>query len=52
MLCRQIERLLEDGLVRQAQIDDFERIITKMHTDKPAGEMGADVLLELLSNNN
>lgn len=52
MLCRQIERLLEDGLVRQAQIDGFERIIAKMHTDKPAGEMGADVLLELLSNNN
>ena len=52
MLCRQIEGLLEEGLVRQAQIDGFERIIAKMHTDKPAGEMGADVLLELLSSNN
>ena len=49
MLCRQIERLLEDGLPRQAQIEGFERIAHKMHTDKPAGEMGADVLLQLLA---
>ena len=50
MLCRQIESLLEDGPVRQAQMQGFERITEKMQTDKPAGEMGADVLLELLAN--
>ncbi|HWD13499.1 lipid-A-disaccharide synthase [Pseudochrobactrum sp. sp1633] len=50
MLCRQIEGLLEDGLVRNAQIEGFERIIQKMHTEKPAGELGADVLLELVGN--
>ncbi|WOC14808.1 lipid-A-disaccharide synthase [Pseudochrobactrum sp. MP213Fo] len=48
MLCRQVEQLLSDGLARKAQIQGFERIIKQMHTDKPAGELGAEVLLDLL----
>lgn len=51
MLARQLECLLQEGLTRQAQIEGFERIIQKMNTDKPAGELGAEVLLEIVGNN-
>ncbi|WP_439272772.1 lipid-A-disaccharide synthase [Pseudochrobactrum sp. HB0163] len=48
MLSRQLEQLLREGPVRQAQMEGFKRIAEKMHTDKPAGELGAAVLLELV----
>ena len=48
MLSRQLEQLLSDGLMRKSQMQGFERITKQMHTDKPAGELGADVLLNLL----
>lgn len=52
MLCRQVEQLLIDSLARKAQIQGFERITKQMHTDKPAGEIGAEVLLSCLTSSN
>ena len=44
MLSRQLEQLLIEGPARKVQMQGFERISKLMQTDKPAGELGADVL--------
>lgn len=48
MLSRQLEQLLIEGPARKVQMQGFERISKLMQTDKPAGELGADVLLTML----
>ncbi|UTO28834.1 lipid-A-disaccharide synthase [Bartonella harrusi] len=48
MLARQIERLLYNPLVRQAQIDAFEMMEQKMKTELPSGVVGAQTIMAIL----
>lgn len=49
-LARYIEQLLLKSASRQAQIDGFDKVTTIMATDRPSGEIGAGVLLDLAEN--
>ncbi|MBX4336267.1 lipid-A-disaccharide synthase [Bartonella raoultii] len=48
MLARQIEQLLYNPLLRQAQLDAFEIVEQKMKTEVPSGIIGAKVIIALL----
>ncbi|WP_208440607.1 lipid-A-disaccharide synthase [Bartonella raoultii] len=48
MLARQIEQLLYNPLLRQAQLDAFEIVEQKMKTDVPSGIVGAQTIIRLL----
>lgn len=47
MLARQIEQLVQPGLIREAQLDGFGRVSDLMATEIPSGEIGAQVVLQL-----
>ncbi len=47
MLARNLERLMRPGAARQAQLDGFDRVASIMSTERPSGEIGARVILEL-----
>lgn len=46
-LARQVEQLLMPGLRRGAQLESFDKITRLMQTDRPAGEIAAEKILEL-----
>ncbi len=46
-LARQLEQLLRPGLRRSAQLESFDKISRLMQTDRPAGEIAAEKVLEL-----
>ncbi len=46
-LARQLEQLLVPGLRRSAQLESFDKIASVMQTDRPAGEIAAEKVLEL-----
>ncbi|GAA5099364.1 lipid-A-disaccharide synthase [Bartonella acomydis] len=48
MLARQLEQLLYNPLLRQAQLDSFEVVEQKMKTGVPSGIVGAQVIMNLL----
>ncbi|MCZ2158451.1 lipid-A-disaccharide synthase [Bartonella sp. 220] len=48
MLARQIEQLLCNPLVRQAQLDAFEMMEQKMKTELPPGVVGAQTIMTVL----
>ncbi|PIT70079.1 lipid-A-disaccharide synthase [Bartonella tribocorum] len=48
MLARQIEQLLSNPLLRQAQLDAFEGVEQKMKTEVPSGVVGAQKIITLL----
>lgn len=48
MLARQIEQLLYNPLLRQAQLDAFEIVEQKMKTESPSGVIGAQTIIRLL----
>ncbi|WP_212112835.1 lipid-A-disaccharide synthase [Bartonella queenslandensis] len=48
MLARQIEQLLSNPLLRQAQLDAFEMVEQKMKTEVPSGIVGAQRIITLL----
>lgn len=48
MLARQIEQLLYNRLLRQAQLDAFDMIEEKMKTDLPSGVLAAQVITNFL----
>ncbi|WP_455481224.1 lipid-A-disaccharide synthase [Bartonella sp. B12(2025)] len=50
MLARQIEQLLYNPLLRQAQLDAFEMVEQKMKTEVPSGIVGAQTIITLLKN--
>ncbi|MBB4094676.1 lipid-A-disaccharide synthase [Ochrobactrum pecoris] len=50
MLARSLERLMRPGSARQAQLDGFDTVASIMSTERPSGEIGAQVILELASN--
>ncbi|WP_455479859.1 lipid-A-disaccharide synthase [Bartonella sp. B23] len=50
MLARQIEQLLYNPLLRQAQLDAFEMVEQKMKTEVPSGVVGAQTIITLLKN--
>ncbi|MDR6430826.1 lipid-A-disaccharide synthase [Brucella pseudogrignonensis] len=49
-LARYIEQLMLKSASRQAQIDGFDKVTSIMATDRPSGEIGAKVLLDLAEN--
>ncbi|WP_342753425.1 lipid-A-disaccharide synthase [Bartonella sp. MM73XJBT] len=52
MLARQIEQLLYNPLLRQAQLDAFEIVEQKMKTEVPSGVIGAQTIIRLLEKQN
>ncbi|WP_273758829.1 lipid-A-disaccharide synthase [Bartonella sp. AU55XJBT] len=48
MLARQVEQLLSNPLLRQAQLDAFEIVQQKMKTEIPSGIVGAQKIITLL----
>ncbi|MBQ0708468.1 MULTISPECIES: lipid-A-disaccharide synthase [unclassified Ochrobactrum] len=50
MLARNLERLMQPGSARQAQLDGFDKVASIMATERPSGEIGARVILELAGN--
>jgi lipid-A-disaccharide synthase len=46
-LARQIEQLMMPGHRRSAQLQSFDKISTLMRTERPAGEIAAEKVLEL-----
>lgn len=48
MLARQVEQLLSNPLLRQAQLDAFEMVEKKMKTKVPSGIVGAQKIINLL----
>lgn len=49
MLARQVERLMKESPVRQAQLEGFSRVWSTMKTEKPSGKLAADAVLTLLA---
>jgi lipid-A-disaccharide synthase len=47
-LARQLETLMSDTAARQAQIDGFGEVTRRMTTDRPAGELAAQAVLEVM----
>ncbi|WP_273723420.1 lipid-A-disaccharide synthase [Bartonella sp. AU18XJBT] len=52
MLARQVEQLLYNPLIRQAQLDSFEMLKQKMKTEVPSGGVGAQTIITLLKSRN
>ncbi|WP_273788130.1 lipid-A-disaccharide synthase [Bartonella grahamii] len=52
MLARQVEQLLFNPLIRQAQLDAFEMVEQKMKTEVPSGVVGAQTIITLLKSRN
>ncbi|WP_375642172.1 MULTISPECIES: lipid-A-disaccharide synthase [unclassified Bartonella] len=52
MLARQVEQLLYNPLIRQAQLDSFEMLEQKMKTEVPSGDVGAQTIITLLKSRN
>ncbi|WP_455482365.1 lipid-A-disaccharide synthase [Bartonella sp. B35(2025)] len=50
ILARQIEQLLQNPLLRQAQLDAFEMVEQKMKTKVPSGIVAAQTVITLLKN--
>nr|WP_254799573.1 lipid-A-disaccharide synthase [Falsochrobactrum sp. TDYN1] len=50
MLARQMEQLMRPGSARQAQLDGFDKVASLMTTQRPSGEIGAGILLDLAEN--
>ncbi|PRD42247.1 lipid-A-disaccharide synthase [Phyllobacterium phragmitis] len=50
LLARQLDRLMQPGPARDAQISGFQDIVDLMMTDRPAGEIAAKAVLDLLEN--
>nr|WP_210308946.1 lipid-A-disaccharide synthase [Ochrobactrum sp. CM-21-5] len=50
MLARQVDVLMQPGLMRQAQLEGFDEVASVMETERPSGEIGARVLLNLAEN--
>lgn len=50
MMARQVERLMRKGAARQAQLDGFDKVAALMQTERPSGEIGAKILLDLAEN--
>ncbi len=48
MLARNVERLMRPGSARQAQLDGFDAVASVMATERPSGEIGARVLLDVI----
>ncbi|WP_336288461.1 lipid-A-disaccharide synthase [Bartonella sp. CB60] len=48
MLARQIEQLLHNPLLRQAQLDSFEMMEQKMKTEAPSGVIASQTIMSLL----
>lgn len=48
MLARTLEPLLEPSAARAAQLEGFARIVAALKTGRPAGEIGAEVVLDLI----
>ncbi|WP_208436076.1 lipid-A-disaccharide synthase [Bartonella phoceensis] len=48
MLARQVEQLLYNPLLRQAQLDSFEIVEQKMKMEVPSGVIGAQAIINLL----
>jgi lipid-A-disaccharide synthase len=48
MLARNVERLMRPGSARQAQLDGFDAVASVMSTERPSGEIGAQVLLDVI----
>ena len=44
-LVRNVEGLMEEGSARQAQLDGFAKIRRRLATDRPSGEIAADIVL-------
>ncbi|MFD1197083.1 lipid-A-disaccharide synthase [Brucella gallinifaecis] len=49
-LARYIEQLMQKSASRQAQINGFDKVTSIMATERPSGEIGAAVLLDLAEN--
>lgn len=47
LLARHVQRLAVPGPARQTQLDGFDEIARLMRTERPSGEIGARVLLDL-----
>jgi lipid-A-disaccharide synthase len=47
-LARYIEALWSDSGMRRWQIDGFQEVRRRMHTDRPAGELAAEVVLKTI----
>jgi lipid-A-disaccharide synthase len=47
-LARQLEQLLVPGHRRSAQLESFDKIFRLMQTDRPAGEIAAEKVLDLV----
>lgn len=50
MMARQVERLMRKGAARQAQLEGFDKVAALMQTERPSGEIGAKILLDLAEN--
>lgn len=48
-LAREIEQLLVDSPARRAQLDGFERVRSRLATERPAREIAADVVLSVIA---
>lgn len=48
-LTRWIERLSTDTLQRQAMLEGFERVWQRLQTERPPGELGAGIILDILA---
>ena len=48
MLARSLERLMQPGSARQAQLDGFDRVASIMATEQASGEIGARIILKLV----
>lgn len=49
-LARYADQLMQKTALRQAQIDGFDKVTSIMATERPSGEIGAKVLLDLAEN--
>jgi lipid-A-disaccharide synthase len=49
-LARYVDKLMQKSASRQAQLDGFDKVISIMATERPSGEIGAKVLLDLAEN--
>jgi lipid-A-disaccharide synthase len=49
MLARQIERLVADTPERVAQLEGFDDMLAALTTDRPSGEMAAEIVLSAIS---
>jgi lipid-A-disaccharide synthase len=50
MLARYVEGLLADGPQREAQLDGFDQVRALMATERPSGDIAAEVVLHTIQN--